>query len=388
MPEDRTLILVLGMHRSGTSVLTRVLNLLGADVGRHLLQAQSDVNDRGFWEHEELVAINEALLCVLERSWYDFRPLPPRWCSGDQVSALMTRAVSFLETAFAGASLAAAKDPRLCLLLPFWKEAARLAGWRPVAVLATRAPEEVAASLCRRDPIGRAGARLLWLRYTRDSEEASRDLPRCRVDYASLLKDWKTALAGTQEALGVTWPQTMEAATEAVAAEIDPGLRHQHTASAEPAAGLERLASQAYRLLLSETLDRAALDRVWREYDALLEDCPALVSGLVEADGRLFAINNDLQSLGKEHQQALAVVADKDRQLEKLAGELEYAVSVVGERDEQLKYAQGVVEERDAQLQRLAGELEYAVSVVEKRDAQLNHPAVRLVRKLLFLDKE
>ncbi|HID44873.1 MAG TPA: hypothetical protein EYP34_03850, partial [Chromatiaceae bacterium] len=88
MPEGRTLILVLGMHRSGTSVLTRVLNLLGADVGENLLQAQPDINARGFWEHEDLIAINEALLSVLERNWYDFRPLPERWWSGERFAGL------------------------------------------------------------------------------------------------------------------------------------------------------------------------------------------------------------------------------------------------------------------------------------------------------------
>ncbi|WP_456376835.1 sulfotransferase family protein [Thiolapillus sp.] len=388
MPEQRTLILVLGMHRSGTSVLTRVLNLLGADLGTNLLQAQPDINARGFWEHEELIAINEALLGALGRSWYDFHPLPPHWWAGDRVSALMPRAVAFLETAFAGASLAAAKDPRLCLLLPFWREAARLAGWKPVVILATRAPGEVVASLCRRDPLGSASANLLWLRYTRDSEEASRSLPRSCVDYAALLEDWRTVLSRVAEELALDWPQAVEAAADTVASEIDPGLRHQCSCPEESAGEIAARAARAYHLLRDEKLDEAGLDVVWRDFDCLFKECPSLAAGLEEANQRLFAVNSDLQALGESHQQALDVVAAKDQQLEQLASELAHAVSVVTERDQQLAYAQGIVEERDGQLQRMAAELEHAGKIVEMRDAQLNHPAVKILRKLLFLDKQ
>lgn len=388
MPKERTLIIVLGMHRSGTSVLTRVLNLLGADVGTGLLQGQPGINARGFWEHKELIAINENLLSVLERTWYDFQPLPRRWWADERVGALQERAVTFLQEAFADTPLAVIKDPRLCLLLPFWKEAAREAGWRPAIILATRAPWEVSASLCHRDPLGDASANLLWLRYTLDSEKASRDLPRSRVDYAALLEDWRMVLTRVGRELAVDWPHTVDEAEETVAAEIDPGLRHQRGETGGAKEQPESMAEQAYHLLRAEKLNETALDGVWQDFDRLLQDCPVLSNGLEEANIRLFSITNELQALGGEHQQALDVIAEKDQQLVQLAGELEHAVSVVTDRDEQLAYAHGVVEERDAQLQRMAAELEHAGAVVEMRDAQLSHPAVRTVRKVFFLDKQ
>ncbi len=386
MPEQRTLILVLGMHRSGTSVLTRVLNLLGADLGTKLLQQQPDINARGFWEHEQLIAINEDLLSMLGRSWYDFQPLPRRWGADDRISTLMVRAVDFLQQAFAdNALLAAIKDPRLCLLLPFWKEAAQRAGWRPVIVLATRAPWEVSASLCRRDPMDSASANLLWLRYTRDSEQASRDLPRSRVDYAALLKDWETLLERTGKELDIAWPHSVEEAREAVAAEIDPGLYHQREVPGETKSQLETMAEQAYKLMQAEKPDHAALNTIWEDFDRFLQECAVLAASLQEANHRLFSITNELQALGTSHQQALEVIAQKDRQLEGLAGELEHAVSVV--------------EKRDEQLQKLASELEHAGTVVKERDAQLkqlqdgchklrSHVAIKLVAKLFSLDSK
>ena len=58
---SRDCIIVLGMHRSGTSALARVLNLLGVDLGTNLLPAAED-NETGFWEHRDLVLVNEEVL--------------------------------------------------------------------------------------------------------------------------------------------------------------------------------------------------------------------------------------------------------------------------------------------------------------------------------------
>lgn len=386
MPEDRTLILVLGMHRSGTSVLTRVLNLLGADVGKDLLQAQPDINARGFWEHEELIAINEALLSELKRSWYDFQPLPGRWWADDGMKGLMTQAREFLTTAFAeNASLAVIKDPRLCVLLPFWKEAARRAGWKPVVILATRAPWEVSASLCRRDPLSSTSAGLLWLRYGRESEKNSRELPRSRVDYAALLEDWQVALSRVAGELALDWPQAVDVVADAVASEINPGLRHQRSRPEASSGEIATQAAQAYHLLRAEKLNESALDEVWQDFDRLFKDCSSFAAGLQEANQQLFVVNNDLQALGESHQQALDVVAGKDKQLGQLASELEHAVSVVEERDDQLQY--------------FSAELEHAGSVVKERDAQLkqlqddyhklrSHVAIKVMVKLFSLDKQ
>ena len=395
MAEERTLILVLGMHRSGTSVLTRVLNLLGADVGRDLLAARQDINARGFWEHRELVAINEKLLSAVGRSWYDFLPLPSSLWSGEAIAGLQEQAVTFLGTAFAeDATLAVIKDPRLCLLLPFWESAAKQAGWKPVVILATRSPAEVAASLCRRDPLTQMSADLLWLRYTEDSERYSRELPRLCVDYAGLLADWKAVMGKVSKALGMDWPVDIHTASEAISQAIDPGLRHQREVE-EHQGELADLTRQAWQSLQLEKPDLQALDEVWQAFDRLLGDAGELADNLATTNRRLVAVNNELQALGEDHRKALEVVAEKDDQLQKLAHELTHAHAVIEERDRQigelsgeLEYARSVVEERDAQLHKLAAELEHAVSIVEQRDAQLNHMAVKIVRKLFSVDKQ
>src|SRR4051794_4592372 len=75
-----TAILVLGMHRSGTSAIARMLNLCGADLGRDLLPAKAD-NERGFWENKAILALNEKLLENLNLRWHDLVALPDAWRS-------------------------------------------------------------------------------------------------------------------------------------------------------------------------------------------------------------------------------------------------------------------------------------------------------------------
>lgn len=59
--EKRRLVIVLGMHRSGTSALSRSLMALGLSLGQSLLDPQPD-NPLGYWEDREIVAINEEVL--------------------------------------------------------------------------------------------------------------------------------------------------------------------------------------------------------------------------------------------------------------------------------------------------------------------------------------
>ncbi|HTZ08801.1 MAG TPA: hypothetical protein VMB72_07005, partial [Acidimicrobiales bacterium] len=82
-------VVVLGMHRSGTSAVTRILNLLGADVGeRDDLLTDYD-NPAGHWESRALVAANDRILAAWGRSW-DFPPwLAPGWERSERAERLL-----------------------------------------------------------------------------------------------------------------------------------------------------------------------------------------------------------------------------------------------------------------------------------------------------------
>lgn len=314
MSKGKKLIFVLGMHRSGTSVLARMLNLLGVDLGVDLIEAQAGVNEKGFWEHAEVVEINEALLSRLDSCWYDIRPLPESWWQGVELDDLKDRAGAFLATAFSS-DLSVIKDPRLCRLLPFWQQVAETAGWAAVVVLANRHPDEVAASLCKRDPLDESTARLLWLRYSHDAETYSRQLPRCLVDYQQLLNDWRTVAQTISDELEIQWPIDLHLAESVIDKEVDPGLRHQKVGATGNGDALDMLTARVYTAL-PDMPNPAKLDGLWREFDLLSQSGELLAKTLLASNRQLMEVSNELQLLGNEHRQALKMVSKRDGQLE------------------------------------------------------------------------
>ena len=68
-PSRRTAVIVLGMHRSGTSALARVLNLCGAFLPANLRPPKQRNNPKGSWEPEEIVGLNERVLRHLGGTW-------------------------------------------------------------------------------------------------------------------------------------------------------------------------------------------------------------------------------------------------------------------------------------------------------------------------------
>ena len=78
LPARRQAILVLGMHRSGTSALGGVVSMLGAAAPKTLLPANGG-NPRGYWESLPLERANNDLLASAGSRWDDWRALNPQW---------------------------------------------------------------------------------------------------------------------------------------------------------------------------------------------------------------------------------------------------------------------------------------------------------------------
>jgi hypothetical protein len=101
-----TVICVLGMHRSGTSAITRTLNLLGLCLGpaEHLLRPASD-NPKGFWEHERLVSINKEILARLGASAMEPPVFGLGWEKAAALEDLRQKARACIHEDFARADL-------------------------------------------------------------------------------------------------------------------------------------------------------------------------------------------------------------------------------------------------------------------------------------------
>src|SRR5262245_51591182 len=98
------IVCVLGMHRTGTSVVARLMNLLGIDLGaeEHLLGPQPD-NPKGFWEYQPILDLNEEILGRLGGNWHEPPPLPPGWETAAEFADLRQRARDLVARTFASA---------------------------------------------------------------------------------------------------------------------------------------------------------------------------------------------------------------------------------------------------------------------------------------------
>ncbi|MEO5903480.1 MAG: hypothetical protein ABIQ55_05645, partial [Gemmatimonadaceae bacterium] len=144
---------VLGMHRSGTSALTRIVSALGAYLGpESMLVPPANDNPTGFWELKSIIDINQSILVRLGGRAMDPPALQEGWELSESVSDLRGRAETLIESEFSAAHFWAWKDPRACLTLPFWQQIVHNMHY----VVCVRRPAEVAASLKRRNKIPEA----------------------------------------------------------------------------------------------------------------------------------------------------------------------------------------------------------------------------------------
>lgn len=183
-------VLVLGMHRSGTSALTRVLNLLGLDAGREVLIGASESNPTGHWEVEQLTSFNDRLLDELGGRWSAPPLLEPDALEALAGGAWGAEAGELHAEAFGGTASWVWKDPRLCLLLPFWRTVLRHGDGPPAhEVVALRDPHEIARSLAARDGMAVGFGLALWERYSRTLLAALDGHDACFVHYERLLAE-------------------------------------------------------------------------------------------------------------------------------------------------------------------------------------------------------
>jgi GT2 family glycosyltransferase len=325
-----TALVVLGMHRSGTSALTGMLHHLGVALGSRLMAATPD-NPRGYWEHSDIVAVHERLMTALGWGWDDIRSLPAGFEREEPAQTARSELAAILHRDFAGAPLWGLKDPRLCRLMPLW--AAQFAEERvePRYLLAVRHPLDVAESLSARDGMNPAWGALLWLGHLLDAERASRGAKRVIVHYEDLVgaSGWRDTAARVAAEFRVDWPQSGAAAEAAVEAFLAPELRRQRGSDAAGAAGgrLGRWVGSVYEAFRSGELHlNEVCDTVGNELAAAGELFLPIVGQvrLEVAEARTQqerAVAELTQQLGRTHHEAAELRDQLQRLLHEAAAQ-------------------------------------------------------------------
>jgi hypothetical protein len=264
---SRVAILVLGMHRSGTSALTGALGLCGAALPAQLIPANEN-NPKGYFESETLYRLHDELLVEAGTSWSDPCSFPQAWFGSAAAESWVDRIVAVLEKEIGEAPLFAIKDPRLCRLVPLWLRVVERFGAAPVFVLQVRDPLEVASSLSASRGLAEPTALILWLDYFLSAECATRDQRRTFVTYPELLAGWRGLVAKLEADLGIQLPRRARNAEAEVDEFLSSSLHRQVAGRSVtgPDAGIHEWVESVFdwgkRAAGGEPTDPAELDGV------------------------------------------------------------------------------------------------------------------------------
>ena len=243
-------VFILGMHRSGTSALARVLNLMGLYFGEEDAgTGRSSENEKGFWERRDVRMINDSILFTSKSDWDLLAEFDPDLVP-DTTKEGHASAIADVVTKLDAHRPWFVKEPRLCVTFPIWRPALE----RPVCIHISRNPLEVAHSLKARNRMPVRVGLALWELYNVRALQATVELPLLRVTYEDLVSD----PGGTSETVRLflakhgSYPVRNPTASE-LSGSLDSKLRHHQ----KEEAALSRVATRdqldLYRRLIGST---------------------------------------------------------------------------------------------------------------------------------------
>lgn len=375
-------LLVLGMHRSGTSALARVFSLLGAKLPRNLVGA-NPTNEAGHWESLDLMLSHDELLATAGSQWDDWRIFNSDWIHSGVAEDYRQKLLGILKNDFNGSPLFLVKDPRICRFVPFWLEVLEGFGAKTCIVISVRNPLEVAASLKRRDGFPSAKSYLLWLRHVLDAERATRQLPRAVVAYEDLLNDWRSLVEKVGVRTGICWPRRSDRSDLEIDQFLVDSLRHHQADHSELTARSDIVdwVREAYRILRQMASNRETkdhfkqLDRIHSEFEkacgtfgfvlAAEEERSASQLRTVEKliktrDEEIGRLSGDLSDVRRAAHEAKAEAVASQSQIAALGADLEAARIVVRKHEIALADSERKIADRERQRDQLSFALEEA----------------------------
>jgi hypothetical protein len=296
---DRSLVLVAGSGRSGTSLFSGILQRLGFYVPEPEVPADS-TNPRGFAESKWVVDFHTRLLSRVEVQTADARPgawgLTASVALEDDVHEELR---AWLGKQFAVSDHVLIKDPRLSWFLPLWRRCTEEAGIEPRFVTVLRHPATVVDSKQRyyggwQTDVSRTAG---WLNQALFTERATREGPRVFVRYDDLLEDWTKIVGRVGETLDLSVVRDAPASTiVSIHDFVDRGLSRSR-ATWEDIGIPQPLRDQvdAVWKIISGLADEGALeseatiselDAARAAYVALYEDAEAIAQSSVVASAR------------------------------------------------------------------------------------------------------
>ena len=314
MPIRPKVVVVLGAHRSGTSVITRGLQALGVDLGQNLMPPRAGDNDRGYFEDLDIFNLNERIFTALGTSWHAVCPINEREFSNIKLDGLKLDALDILQKRLGNARFWGFKDPRTCRLLPFWKEVFAHLGLDCRYLLVNRNPISVARSLAARNSFGASKSYLLWVQHVLGAIQGSAGHPRLVVDYDMMMESPAAQVLRIGKWLGISDQALLKKSVDDYAAGfVAEDLRH--TVFREEDLKYDTaafdIARRSFRLMMSLAADEIPFDSAdllteWATLNEAYESIAPVFSFIDDQDRQLEELGRSLSDTEKAKQEIAA----------------------------------------------------------------------------------
>jgi len=361
----KRIIVVLGMHRSGTSVITRALQVMGVDLGKHLMPGMPTYNQKGFFEDVDLNRINLQLFRCLSSEWDVLMPFSEVELLDEKLDPLRTRAIELLREKTKGVRTFAMKDPRLPRVLPFWKKVFEICGLEASYVIAVRHPLSVSTSLGARDKFSEEKAHYLWLAHILPSILETVHSLRVVVDYDRLMDSPGKEIRRLARSLRLEASLDLGELLKFEEEFLEKKMCHSRYAAQQLR---EDPAVPSLVIELSDRLEKMATDELSveaPEIEAFFSEAAKSFNKLSPALRYMTRQDRQLSQSREELSKLEKMVAEKEGQISKLRRdgvEKEKQLSefrrVVAGKDEQLLKFQRVVAEKESRISALLQNLE------------------------------
>ncbi|SEG66236.1 sulfotransferase family protein [Vibrio hangzhouensis] len=350
-------VIVLGMHRSGTSSVARALSTMGIELGDNLLDAKQD-NLKGFWEDNTLLEINESILKLNGKNWDSFGPINTPLPDKE-----LLKATKYLCAQHEVHDTWGFKDPRSMRLISFWEAVSKRVNSELQYCLVIRNPLSVIDSLKKRNSFNERKSALLWYAYYMDALSSLKGQKLVVIDYDTLMMNPRDEMLRVSSALDKKERLNTDELNEYCQGFIDSSLRHsKYTLNdLDNSDSVSEKTKELYKFLLE--ISRDELIALPKDYNKNIDDWSFVNNNFPE----VFELINELAKSSEE------LLTDYAYSSERLEIALKHVEHTLSERDSALN-------ERDIELQRHQMALECIASY--KSDVEL------LSSKCLALEKE
>ncbi|MBY0577510.1 MAG: hypothetical protein K2P57_00520, partial [Burkholderiales bacterium] len=260
----------------GTSASTGALQCLGVHLGGKLYRGHKGINDKGYFEHNDIADANDEVLAMLGSCWDDILLKEDDWWRKKELVRYADKIRSHIRRDFSKSMLWAVKDPRVCRLLPWWLDILASEGIAPYFVFVVRSPHAVYRSLERRDGFSMEKSFLLWSLHYLEAEHWSRGFSRVFIDFDHFLENPADSLLKIERELGITYPVPVRQAGSCLEQFLSSDLRHHKKNDGhDDSSPIIALAQELHQKLLAAagagpaSLEQAAMDELWRRMAVL-----------------------------------------------------------------------------------------------------------------------